>query len=110
MDLDPHKSEKAGSESAWKSKFKSICDSKVKIEPWRAVDTPYAGLAVFLYRLVIVDSHHFEEGLDPHWREKLDPEPDPDLIEKLDPDLDISLGIASPRDIFWKFVCAVEIP
>jgi hypothetical protein len=38
---------------------------RLKMEPWR------------FYRPVVADSHYFEEelDLDPHWSEKLDPDP-----------------------------------
>jgi hypothetical protein len=37
-----------------------------------------------VYIPVVADSHHFDEGGDPHRSEKLDP--DPYLCEKLDPE------------------------
>ncbi len=54
------------------------------MEPWR------------FSRLMVGDSHHFEEELDPD----LDPDPQ---SEKLDPDLDPHESDADPQSCFFLY-------
>ncbi len=83
LDPDPHKSKKLNPEKHQSKKFGNFRGSKqisgepwkLTVEAWRLKMDPWR-----VYRLVVTNSHHFDEEQDPdpnmHLSEKLDTDPD----------------------------------